>query len=142
MATEENYDRCVRAGTAFEKVPEVFILLLSKREVTDVKLTGKAARYQVFLTRTSYLQPDRNPCTPYGLVQFINCCLPEKSTINWIGGQSMKTKQCEIVNHLYHELKPEYTDISPAYVRTATEIKQGDEFLLPSGYGGRHKKRA
>ena len=111
MLTKENYNRCIKAGVSMKELPEDFVIRVSKHEVTDVKLTGK---YQVQHSKTSFLQPDRNPCLSFGLTQFINCCLPRKSTINLIGNQNMKKKQCEIIVRLYHELK--YKDISPTYV--------------------------
>ena len=72
MVTEPGYNRCIRAGTAFKKLPPSCIILFSKLAVTDVMSTGDAARYQVQLNETSFLQPHKDPCTPYGLAQFIN----------------------------------------------------------------------
>jgi hypothetical protein len=139
MTTQAGYDRCVRAGTAFEKLPEGFIVLFSKLEVSNVKSKGDAARYQVELTKTSFLQPHTDPCTSYGLAQFINCCLPENSTIDWIEGQNMKVKQCELITNIDHRLRPDYKNLSPAYVKVIAKVKQHHELLLPSRYGGRHR---
>ena len=139
MTTEEGYDRCIRAGTAFKKLPPGFIILFSKLEVTDVMSTGDAARYQVKLNDTSYLQPHTDPCTPYGLAQFINCSLSSNSAIDWIEGQNMQTKQCELITKIGRVLRRDYRDISPAYVKVIANVKQDDELLLPSGYGGRQR---
>ena len=70
-----------------------------------------------------------------GLGQFINCCLPENSTIEWVEGQNMKVKQCEFITNIDHRFRPDYKDLSPAYAK----VKQHDELLLPSDYGGRQK---
>ena len=66
MTTETGFNRCIRAGTAFKKIPRGFIILFSKLEVTDVMSTGNAARYQVELNDGSFLQPHTEYCTPYG----------------------------------------------------------------------------
>ena len=83
-----------------------------------------------------------DPCTPYGFAQFINCCLPGNSAIEWIEGQNMKTKESKFITQMDHRLNPRYKDLSPAYVQVLTKIKQGDELLLPSGYGGHQMIRA
>ena len=137
MTTERGFDRCIRVGTAFKKLPRGFIILFSKLKVTDVMSTGDAARYQVKLMNGSYLQPHTDPCTSYGLAQFINCCLSSNSTTNLIEGQNMQTKQCELITNLHHDLRGDYKNISPAYVKVVVSIKQDDELLLPSGYGDR-----
>ena len=49
----------------------------------------------------------------------------------------MQTKQCKLITILYHDLRRDYKDISPAYVKVIANIKQDDELLLPSGYGDR-----
>ena len=108
MATEEGFDRCIRVGTAFKKLPRGFIILFSKLEVTDVMSTGNAARYQIELIDGPYLQPHTDPCTPYGLAQFINCCLSSSWTTDWIAGQNMQTKQCKLINNLHHDLRADY----------------------------------
>ena len=36
MTTEAGFDRCIRAGTAFKKLPPGFVILFSKLVVTDV----------------------------------------------------------------------------------------------------------
>ena len=137
MTTEQGFDRCIRVGTAFKKLPPGFIILFSKLEVTDVMLTGDTARYQVQLNDGSFLEPHTDPCTPYGLAQFINCCLSSSSTTDWIAGQNMQTKQCDLITNLHHDLRRDYKNISPAYVKVIANIKQDDELLLPSGYGDR-----
>ena len=139
MTTQQGYNRCIRAGTEFKELPPGFIIVFSKLAVTDVMSTGDAARYQVKLTDTSFLLPHRYPCTPYGLGQFVDCCLSSNSAIEWMEGQNMKTKQCEIINKIGHRLRPDYKNLSPAYVKVISKIKQDDELLLPSGYGGRQR---
>ena len=139
MTTEDGFDRCVRAGTAFKKLPPEFIILFSKLEVTNEQSVGDAARYQVQLLNGTYLQPHRDPCTPYGLAQFINCCLSSNSRTDRINGQSMQTKQCEFITNLHPDLRRDYKAISPAYVKVVASIKQNDELLLPSGYGDRRR---
>ena len=99
--------------------------------------TGNAARYQVELMNGSYLQPHTDRCTSYGLAQFINCCLCSNSATDLIEGQNMQTKQCELITNLHHDLRRDYRDISPAYVKVVVSIKQDNELLLPSGYGDR-----
>ena len=79
MTSEQRFDRCIRVGTAFKKLPPGFIILFSKLEVTNVMSSGNAARYQVKLINGSYLQPHTDPCTSYRLAQFINCCLIQLS---------------------------------------------------------------
>ena len=49
----------------------------------------------------------------------------------------MQTKQCELITNLHHDLREDYKNISPAYVKVVVSIKQDDELLLPSGYGDR-----
>ena len=137
ITTEHGFDRCIRVGTAFKKLPPGFIILFSKLEVTYVMSTGNAARYQVRLYNGSYLQPHTDPCTPYGLAQFVNCCLSLSLTTDWIAGQNMQTKQCELITNIGRALRRDYNDISPAYVNVVANIKQGDELLLPKGYGDR-----
>ena len=139
MTTERGFDRCIRVGTAFKKLPRGFIILFSKLEVTDVMSTGDAARYQVKLMNGSYLQPHTDPCTSYGLAQFINCCLSSNSTTDLIEGQNMQTKQCELITNLHRDLREDYKNISPAYVKVIISTKQDDELLLPSGYGDRRR---
>ena len=119
MTTEQGFDRCIRVGTAFKKRPRGFIILFSKLEVTDVMSTGNAARYQIELIDGPYLQPHTDPCTPYGLAQFINYCLSSSWTTDWIAGQNMQTKQCKLINNLHHDLRADYKDISPAYVKSS-----------------------
>ena len=104
MTTEDGFDRCVRAGTAFKKLPRGFIILFSKLEVTNMESTGDTARYQVRLFDGTYLQPHTDHCTPYGLAQFINCCLSSNSTTDWIEGQNMQSKQCEFITNLQERL--------------------------------------
>ena len=139
MTTQAGFDRCIRAGTAFKKLPPGFIIPFSKLQVTNVKSKGDAARYQVHLTKTSFLQTHPDPCTSYGLGQFINCCLPEDSRIGCIDGQNMKVKQCELITIMHPSLRADYKNLSPAYVKVIANVKQHDELLLPSAYGGRHK---
>ena len=69
MTTEPGFDRWIRVGTTFKKLPPGFIILFPKLEVTNVMSTGNVARYQVRLNDTSYLQPHTGHCTPYGLAQ-------------------------------------------------------------------------
>ena len=137
MTTKQGFDRCIRVGTAFKKLPRGFVILFLKLDVTDVMSTGDTARYQVQLNDGSYLQSHTDPCTPYGSAQFVNCCLSSSSTTDWITGQNMQTKQCELITNLHHDLRTDYKDISPAYVKVVVSIKQDDELLLPSGYGDR-----
>ena len=139
MTTEDRFNRCVRAGTAFKKLPPEFIILFSTLEVTDEESDGDAARYQVELLGGGYLQPHTDPCTPYGLAQFINCCLSSRSITDWIQGQSMQTKQCKFITQLHPDLREDYKAISPAYVKVTSSIKPDDELLLPSGYGDRRR---
>ena len=139
ITTEFGFNRCVRAGTAFKKLPPEFIILFSKLEVTNEQSDGDAARYQVKLLDGTYLQPHRDPCTSYGLAQFINCCLSSRSKTNWIEGQSMQTKQCKFITNLHPDLRSDYKAISPAYVKVVASVKQNDELLLPSGYGDRRR---
>ena len=80
-----------------------------------------------------------DPCTSYGLGQFINCCLPETSTIEWVEGQNMKVKQCELITQIDNRLRSGYKDLSPAYVKVIAKVKNHDELLLPSGYGGHQR---
>ena len=100
MATQKGYERCIRAGTAFKKLPKGFFILFSKLAVTNVRSTGDAARYQVILGERSFLQQHMDSCTPYGLAQFINCCLSSNSAIEGIEGHNMKTKQCEFITKM------------------------------------------
>ena len=137
MTTEPGFNRCIRVGTAFKKLPPGFIIPFSKLEVTNVRSTGDTARYQVELPDRLYLQPHTDPCTPYGLAQFINCCLSSTSTTDWIAGQNMQTKQCELITKIGRALRRGYKNISPAYFKVISSIKQNDELLLPSGYGDR-----
>ena len=75
-----NYDRCIRVEKRSKNY--LSIMLFSKHEVTNVNLKEEPARYQVQLTKkTSFSQPHRNSSTPYGLCQFINCCLPQNSEV-------------------------------------------------------------
>ena len=73
MPTDPRFNRCVRAGSAFKKLPPEFIILFSTLEIPDEQSDGDAALYQVELHNGKYLQPHTDPCTPYGLAQFINC---------------------------------------------------------------------
>ena len=139
MTTDSGFNRCVRAGSAFKKLPPEFIILFSTLEVTDEESDGHTARYQVQLLNGKYLQPHTDPCTPYGLAQFINCCLSSRSRTNWIKGQSMQTKQCEFITQLHPDLRRDYRAISPAYVKVVSNIKPDNELLLPSGYGDRRR---
>ena len=139
MKTHPRYKRCIRAGSAFSELPEGFIILFSHWTITDEELFGDPAKYQVWLPGPRYLQPHPNPVTDYGLGQFINCCLPSNSSITHINGQNMKDSQCEFKHAQKRFVTPEQMEISPVYVRTMRRIKQGQELLLPSGYGGRHK---
>jgi hypothetical protein len=139
MTADPRFNRCVRAGSAFKKLPPEFIILFSTLEVTDGQSDGDAALYQVELLNGGYLQPHTNPCTLYGLAQFINCCLSSRSLTNWIQGQSMQTKQCKFITQLHPDLREDYKAISPAYVKVTSNIKPDDELLLPSGYGDRRR---
>ena len=140
MKTVGNYNRCIRAGTAMECLPNNFVVLFSTLKITDCKLPGAPSKYQVELKRNKkYLHPHRNPVTDYGMAQFINCCLPQKSTVTHLDGQDMRVKQCKLITTLHKGLSPFHKVISPAYIRTTADIKIDEELLMPSGYGGSHK---
>ena len=113
--------------------------MFSHWDITDEELTGDPAKYQVWLPGDHYLQPEPNPITDYGFGQFVNCCLRSKSLRTQINGQNMKEAQCEIMYPQRRWVTAEHMKISPAYVRTMRIIKEGEELLFPSGYGGRHK---
>ena len=139
METDPRCKRCIRVGTAFSELPEGFVILFSHWSITDKKLTGDPAKYQVKLPGNRYLQPHPDPVSNYDLGQFINCCLSSRSSITHLNGQNMKDSQFEF-KHAQRELvTPEQMEISPAYVRTVRMIQQGQELLLPSGYGGAHR---
>ena len=80
--------------------------------MTDVISTGNATRYKVQLNDGSLLQPHTDHCTPYGLAQFINCCLSSNSPIDWIEGQNMQTKQCKLITNLHHDLRISHPHMS------------------------------
>ena len=74
MATEQGYNRCIRAGTAFKELPPGFIILFSKLAVTDVMSTGDAATDIKLNSPIHHSSSNtRIGCTPYGLAQFVNC---------------------------------------------------------------------
>ena len=139
MTTDPRFNRCIRVGTAFDELPEGFIILFSHWDITDKKLTGDPARYQVKLPHKRYLQPHPDPVSDYGLGQFINCCLSSRSSITYLNGQNMRDAQCEFKHARKDFVTPDQMEISPAYVRTMRRIQQGEELLLPSAYGGGHR---
>ena len=49
VATEENYYRCVRVGTAFEEIPQGFIILFCKLEATNVELIPSSSHKLIIL---------------------------------------------------------------------------------------------
>ena len=51
----------------------------------------------------------------------------------------MQTKQCELITNLHHDLREDYKNISPAYLKVIISTKKYDEMLLPSGYGDRRR---
>ena len=51
----------------------------------------------------------------------------------------MKVKQCELITQIDNRLRSGYKDLSPAYVKVIAKVKNHDELLLPSGYGGHQR---
>ena len=50
MNTKPGFNRCIRVGTAFDKLPEGFMILFSHWSITDVPCTsGIPHKYQVSL---------------------------------------------------------------------------------------------
>ena len=47
----------------------------------------------------------------------------------------MKKNKYELITKIDHRLRPDYKDLSPAYVKVIANIKQDNELLLPRGYG-------
>ena len=139
MVTDPGYNGCIRAGTAFDELPAGFIILFSHWDITDEELFGDPAKYQVWLPGDRYLQPHPNPVSDYGLGQFINCCLPSKSSITHLNGPNMEDAQCELKHARRDLVTTGQMEISPAYVRTMRRIKQGQELFLPTGYGVAHR---
>ena len=139
MKTQAGFDRCIRVGKAFDKLPKGFVILFSHWSITDVPFTtGIPHKYQVSLPYRKYLQPHQDRVEPYGVAQFINCCVSPNSPAIVLGGQDMRVAQCKFITRMTSYLRPELKKISPAYVKTTAEIPQGNELLLPSNYGGRH----
>ena len=139
MNTEPGFNRCIRVGTAFGKLPEGFIILLSHCAITDVPFTTCIPhKYQVSLPYGKYLQPHQDRVEAYGVAQFISCCVSTNSPATVLGGQNIKLSQCKFITRLTLHLRPEFKELSPVYVKTTAVIPQGNELLLPSNYGGRH----
>ena len=88
MNTEPGFNRCIRVGMAFDKLPEGFVILFSHWSITDVPFTtGIPHKYQVSLPYGKYVQPHQNRIEPYGVAQFINCCVSPNSPATEISGQ-------------------------------------------------------
>ena len=61
MNTKPGFNRCIRVGTAFDKLPEGFMILFSHWSITDVPCTsGIPHKYQVSLPYGKYLQTHQN----------------------------------------------------------------------------------
>ena len=128
------FGRCIRVGTAFDKLPKDFVLLFSHWGITDVPFTsGVPRRYQVSLPHGRYLQPHQNRVEAYGVAQ---CRVSANSPGTVLGVQNMKVAQCKFITRLPSNLRSEFKELSPAYVETTVVIPQGKELLLPSNYGG------
>ena len=91
MNTEPSFNRCIRLGTAFDKLPEGFIILFIYWAFTDVPFISGIPhhRYQVSLPHNKYLQPH----------YFINSCVSANSPATVLGGQDMKVAQCKSPGH-------------------------------------------
>ena len=113
MTTAAGFNRYIRVGTAFDKLPEGFIILFSHWIITDVPFTsGIPHRYQVS-------PPHQNRVEPYGLAQFINLwisCVSANSPSTVLSGQDMKVAQCKFITRLPSHLRPGLKELSPAYV--------------------------
>ena len=107
--TDPGYNRCIRTGTSFNELPENFIALFSYWDITDKKLTGDPAKYQVWLPGDCYFLPHPDP----GLGLFINCCLPSRSSTTRLNGQKMKDAQCEFKHPRKSLVVPEWMENSP-----------------------------
>ena len=119
MNTEPGFNRCIRVGTAFDKLPEGFIILLSHCAITDVPFTTCIPhKYQVSLPYGKYLQPHQDR-VGYGVAQF------------------MKVSQCKFITRFTSHLRPEFKELSPVYIKTTAVIPQRNELLLPCNHGGR-----
>ena len=116
---------CIRLGTAFDKLPESFIIQFSHSVITDVPFTtGIPHKYQVSPPYRKYLQPYQNRVEAYGVAQFINCCISPNSPATVLGGQDMKV-QCKFIKRSTSNLRPEFKKLSPAYVKTTAVIPPG-----------------
>ena len=130
-------DRCVRAGKLFEKLPEGFVILYSKLEVTDQPTPDELQQcYQVKLQGKKYLQTHPDPVTDHGLGQFINNVTKRdaEDQLKRKTRQRMSEGNCEI-RYPNRHMSPEYRLEFPAYVMVVKDVKPHQELLCHYGSG-------
>ena len=122
---------------AFESLPEGFVILYSKLEVTDQPKSDELQKcYQVGLRGKKFLQTHPDPVTDHGIGQFINNVIKRDADaqLKRKSKQKMSEGNCEIRyphGHMLQEYRLEF----PAYVVVVKDVKPNSELLCHYGSG-------
>ena len=145
LKTVQDMSRGVQATNLFAYLPPGFLIFFSYHACLRKPSTDPLQRnYQVQVGKCHYMV-DPEPCTPYGLRNFVNCAIQASSTrlkkysssLRAITGQNIHIPSCEFLIGNYRNgpiIKIRYR----FYYKVTQRVFPREELLTHPNYGGKH----